>query len=310
VFIDENLRPFDDQWAFLSSLSRISAAHVSEIVEEAETKGALLGVRVPVDDELADKPWNLPPSRRRAPPVIESALPTTIEATLADQLYVAREGLPPAFVARMVRLAHVELALQDLRNSGRTLPASVRFCGELREGQIEALEALAAHDLGVLAATTAFGKTVVAAALIASRARNTLVLVHRGELLAQWVDRLATFLAIDRTAIGVIGGGKRRLTGVIDIAVIQSLVRRGEADDLVADYGHLIVDECHHVSAASFELAVRRAKAKYVLGLSATVARKDGHHPIIFMQCGPVRYRANARSLPRARASRNGRRSK
>jgi hypothetical protein len=101
----------------------------------------------------------------------------------------------------------------------------------------------------------------------------------------------------DRTAIGVIGGGKRRLTGVIDIALIQSLVRRGKADDLVVDYSHLIVDECHHVSAASFELAVRRANAKYVLGLSATVARKDGHHPIIFMQCGPVRYRANARSF-------------
>jgi superfamily II DNA or RNA helicase len=148
----------------------------------------------------------------------------------------------------------------------------------------------------VLAATTAFGKTVVAAALIAQRGCNALVLVHRRELLAQWVERLRTFLEIDPKDIGVIGAGHRKPAGVVDVALIQSLVRRGEVSDLVADYGHLVVDECHHLSAASFELVARRAKARYVLGLSATVARKDGHHPIIFMQCGPVRHRVDART--------------
>jgi superfamily II DNA or RNA helicase len=148
----------------------------------------------------------------------------------------------------------------------------------------------------VFAATTAFGKTVVAAALIAQRGRNALVLVYRRKLLTQWVERLRTFLDIDPKDIGVIGGGRRKPTGVIDVALIQSLVRRGEVSDLVADYGHLIVDECHHLSAASFELVARRAKARYVLGLSATVARKEGHHPIIFMQCGPVRHRVDARA--------------
>jgi superfamily II DNA or RNA helicase len=108
------------------------------------------------------------------------------------------------------------------------------------------------------------------------------------------VERLRTFLDIDPKDIGVIGGGRRKPTSVIDVALIQSLVRRGEVSDLVADYGHLIVDEGHHLSAASFELVARRAKARYVLGLSATVARKDGHHPIIFMQCGPVRHRVDA----------------
>jgi superfamily II DNA or RNA helicase len=97
-------------------------------------------------------------------------------------------------------------------------------------------------------------------------------------------------------AIGSISGGKRRPTGIVDIALIQSLVRQGEVSDLVADYGHVIIDECHHISAASFELVARRSKARYVLGLSATVARKDGHHPIIFMQCGPVRHRVDART--------------
>src|SRR5205823_8855957 len=102
-------------------------------------------------------------------------------------------------------------------------------------------------------------------------------------------------------SIGTIGGGKRKPSGRIDIALIQSLVRNGEVSDLVDDYGHLIVDECHHLSAVSFELVARRSKAQYVLGLSATVARKDGHHPIIFMQCGPVRYRVDARKQAASR---------
>jgi superfamily II DNA or RNA helicase/very-short-patch-repair endonuclease len=155
--------------------------------------------------------------------------------------------------------------------------------------------------VGTLAATTAFGKTVVAAWLIAQRGVNALVLVHRRELLDQWVERLSTFLGIPAKSIGQIGGGRRRPTGTIDVAIIQSLVRNGIVDDCVADYGHVIVDECHHLSAHSFEQVVRRAKARYVLGLSATVARKDGHHPIVFMQCGPVRHRVNAQAQAASR---------
>ena len=85
------------------------------------------------------------------------------------------------------------------------------------------------------------------------------------------------------------------------MAIIQSLVRKNVVSDLVGDYGHLIVDECHHLSAQSFEQVVRRAKAKFVTGLSATVTRKDGHHPIVFMQCGPVRHRVDARAQAAAR---------
>ena len=153
-----------------------------------------------------------------------------------------------------------------------------------------------AHDTGVLSATTAFGKTVIAAWLIAQRGVNTLVLVHRRQLLEQWVERLSAFLDLPSKAIGRIGGGQRKPTGSLDVAVIQSLVRKGVVRDCVGDYGHLIVDECHHLSAQSFEQVVRRAKAKFVTGLSATVARKDGHHPIIFMQCGPVRYHVDAKA--------------
>ena len=193
----------------------------------------------------------------------------------------------------------INAELRDERQEGQPLDA--RFLGELTAEQNEAAAALLKHETGVLAATTAFGKTVVAANMIAARERNTLVLVHRRQLLEQWVARLQTFLDIPPNEIGVIHGGKKKPTGIIDIALMQSLVRRGVVSDLVADYGHVVVDECHHLSAVGFEAIARAAKARYVLGLSATVTRKDGHHPIIFMQCGPVRHRVDARKQAAAR---------
>jgi superfamily II DNA or RNA helicase/very-short-patch-repair endonuclease len=188
---------------------------------------------------------------------------------------------------------NIKPVVHDQRNSGKPLKAT--FQGELRPEQTVAAQAMLAQDMGVLAATTAFGKTVVTAWLIAQRGVNTLVLVHRRQLQQQWVERLSTFLGMPVRAIGRIGGGRKKPTGLLDVAVIQSLVRNGVVDDLVGNYGHVIVDECHHLSAQSFELVARQAKAKFVTGLSATVTRKDGHHPIIFMQCGPVRYRGNTK---------------
>ena len=137
---------------------------------------------------------------------------------------------------------------------------------------------------------------MIAAWLIAQRGVNTIVLVHRQQLLEQWIERLSAFLGLPTNAIGRLGGGRRKLTGRLDVALIQSLVRKGSVNDSIGNYGHVIVDECHHLSAHSFEMVARRAKAKFVVGLSATIARKDGHHPIIFMQCGPVRHRVDAKS--------------
>lgn len=196
-------------------------------------------------------------------------------------------------VRRLLADVGVQTSILDERFAGR--PLEVRFHGELRREQQSAADAMLAHETGVLAATTAFGKTVVAAWLIAQRRVNTLVLVHRRQLLDQWIERLSAFLGLRDKAIGAIGGGRDRPTGLIDVAIIQSLVRKGVVDDRAANYGQLIVDECHHLSAQSFEQVARQAKACFVLGLSATVSRKDGHHPIIFMQCGPVRHRVSAK---------------
>jgi superfamily II DNA or RNA helicase/very-short-patch-repair endonuclease len=202
-------------------------------------------------------------------------------------------------VRKLLSDLKIRTVIRDERQQGK--PLDVFFRGELRSDQKVAADAMLAHDIGVLSATTAFGKTVVAAWLIAKRGVNTLVLVHRRQLQEQWVDRLSTFLGIPAKSIGAIGGGRKRVTGTIDVAVIQSLSRKGVVDNLVGQYGHVVVDECHHLSAQSFEQVVYRAKARFVTGLSATVTRKDGHHPIVFMQCGPVRHRVNAKEQAAAR---------
>jgi superfamily II DNA or RNA helicase len=180
--------------------------------------------------------------------------------------------------------------LIDARYAGS--PLDVAFAGTLRLDQEFAVAAMLRYDAGVLCAPTAFGKTVTAAAMISRRGVNTLVLVHRTELLKQWQERLQSFLRVGKGELGTIGGGKAKSTGKIDIAVMQSLSRQGEVNSLVENYGHVIVDECHHVGAASFDAILKQAKAKYVLGLTATPIRRDGQQPIIFMQCGPTRHTA------------------
>lgn len=184
----------------------------------------------------------------------------------------------------------IHAELRDERFVGESI--AVTFAGTLRPDQETAIAAMLRFDAGVLCAPTAFGKTVIAAAMIARRGVNTLVLVHRTELLKQWQERLQVFLGVSKDMVGVIGGGKSKPTGKIDIAVMQSLSRQGEVDPLVENYGLVIVDECHHVGAVSFDAILKRVRAKFVLGLTATPIRRDGQQPIIFMQCGPIQHTA------------------
>ncbi len=203
---------------------------------------------------------------------------------------------------------NVNLIQEDESNSGKAI--NVEFKGELREEQQLALDALSAHENGVLAATTAFGKTVIGAKLIGMKKVNTLILVHRQQLLSQWRERLEQFLIIneslpeppkkrgrkkEQSLIGHMAAGKDRLSSIIDIAVMQSLNTKGDVKEAVKNYGMIIVDECHHVPAVTFEQILKKATAKYIYGLTATPARPDGHHPIIFFYCGPVRFSVDAK---------------
>lgn len=202
----------------------------------------------------------------------------------------------------------VDMDWIEKTNHGKSI--NVEFKGKLREEQQFVINELAKHENGVLSATTAFGKTVVAASLITEHKVNTLVLVHRKQLLSQWVSRLSEYLIINeelpilekkrgrrksQSLIGEIGAGKDNMNGIIDVAVMQSLNNGGEVRECVKNYGMVIIDECHHVPAVSFEQILKNANAKYVYGLTATPTRQDGRHPIIFMHCGPIRFRVDAK---------------
>ena len=346
-FIDSDFHPYPDQWQFLSTIRRMPVDAAEEIVAVAQRKGDLIGVRMSIaDDEEAQDPWTLPPSRKRKERPIEGPLPKTVQLVRANLVYVETKDLPPAMLNRLLRLAafqnpefykaqamrlstydkprviacgtefadHIAvprgcltetLALleahkirpevRDERYAGTAIEAE--FQEQLRPFQEEAVARIIAHDEGILCAPTAFGKTAVAAWLIAKRKVNTLVVVHRQQLLDQWQERLGMFLDLPEKSIGHIGGGKTDRTVCVDVAVIQSLYRKKEVKDFVAEYGQVIVDECHHISAFTFEQVMRQVKAKYVVGLTATPTRKDGHHPIIYMQCGPVRFSMSARTM-------------
>lgn len=195
-------------------------------------------------------------------------------------------------LSKLVSNLGIVLIQKDLRFPGE--PINATFAGKLSSEQLLAGTAMLKHNNGILSATTAFGKTVVAIWMITQRQTNTLVIVHRRQLMNQWVERLKCFL--QEPEIGQIGGGIDKRTGKIDVAIIQSLTHKHAVKELVKDYGMVIVDECHHISAFSFEQVLKSARAKYVYGLTATPIRQDGHHPIVYMQCGPIRYKVDAKS--------------
>ncbi len=189
----------------------------------------------------------------------------------------------------------VTLNIDDRRVEGEEV--NLHFRGRLTPLQREAVEALLGQETGIIVAPPGAGKTVVGAFLAAARGRSTLVLVHRRPLLDQWIAQLALFLGLQQADIGQIGGGRRRPNGRLDVAMLQSLARGGAVDDAVAGYGHVIVDECHHVPAVSFERVLSEVKARHLTGLTATPRRRDGLHPIAEMQLGPIRFAADRRSL-------------
>ena len=204
---------------------------------------------------------------------------------------------------------NVDVRIDDKTNPGARI--DVGFKGSLYEEQQRAIEALEAHRCGTLYATTAFGKTVTAAALIAQKKVNTLILVHTKALLDQWRERLEEYLSTDFQPeehhkgcgrrkkfqqFGALSSTENTLHGKIDIALLQSCMSDNEVKQFIRDYGMVIVDECHHAPAVNFERVLREVNARFVYGLTATPIRKDGHQPIIFMQCGEISYTADSKS--------------
>ena len=236
-------------------------------------------------------------------------IPRIISCADMEENYIALpRGCEDAVIA-LFEDSQVSYSIEDKTYHGENI--NIEFKGKLREEQKAAIANLIAHNNGILNATTAFGKTVTAIGLIAERKVNTLILVHTKALLDQWKSRLEEFLQIDFTEgdlpkkrgrkkvfspFGTLDSKGNSLHGKIDIALMQSCLEDCDVKSFVRDYGMLIVDECHHVSAVNFERILKYANARYVYGLTATAIRKDGHQPIIFMQCGPIRYSADIKA--------------
>lgn len=337
LFLDHALEPYLDQWAYLASVARTPAARVQAILADAPGADGPLGL--PEAGEHA--PW-----RARRPPrarLLDSDLPNSVSATLAQRLYINRAGLPAALLDALRRLGtfanpeflqrqamrlstgltprvitcfedldgylalprgceaearelledlNIKFTVADERTEGQQITAE--FNGQLSKAQASSVANLIRHDIGVLCAPPGAGKTVMGASVIAHRGRSTLVLVHRRPLVEQWLARLREFLEVDCDSIGTFGGKGAKPSGVIDVASVQALSRSSidpDADTGTLDrYGHIVVDECHHVPAVSIERLLGGCRARYITGLTATPYRRDGHHPIIEMQCGPIRH--------------------
>ena len=356
LFVDDRFVPYPDQWAFLSSLPKITPEQLEECLRQLCRDGDMGDL---AETEEKQAPWKRKRVRRK---LTRADFPLQGKLTFSNLIYIEKAGFSQAALNTIKRLAafpnpefrakqamrlpvygtprvldcgyeddayigiprgcmdavmelfeqhDVPFALDDFRYMGRSIDVS--FMGTLRPEQEPAAKALLAEDMGVLSATTAFGKTVIGAWLIGERKINTLILVQSSALLEQWKASLEQFLDIREVLpeppkkrgrkkkmhlIGQIGAGKNTRSGIVDVAIMQSLFE-GEEKSVKAfteEYGMIIVDECHHVAAFSFESILKSVHAKYIYGLSATPVRKDGHHPIIFMQCGPIRYLVDAKS--------------
>jgi superfamily II DNA or RNA helicase len=343
LFVDDNFKPYSDQWSFLATIKRLNSSALDEVISEAVRTGQIIGVRF-TSTEDEEKPWALNPSKRERAMLSSKPLPEKIEIVLSNLVYLEKSQLSSPLLNKIKRLAAFQnpefYRKQKMRLSTALTPRVIncsddfpkyvsiprgcldeliellkivgikgeisekyfqgteikaKFRGHLTSVQETAVGKLLKSDNGILVAPAGSGKTVIGISIIASRKVNTLVLVHRRPLLEQWLTQLASFLEIDPSKIGHIGGGKDKRTGLIDVAMLQSLMRNERVNDLIAEYGQVIVDECHHLPAFTFEQVLRQAKARYVVGLTATPYRRDGQQPIILMQCGPIRYEISAK---------------
>ena len=329
-FLDTTQRPWPDQWAFLSHVKRVTPPQLEALL--ASVSGALVAAgpgTVGCGPKLLREERRAPPriscilscdiclEKAGIPPSLLSEIKHL--ASLHNPVFYERQKLrlstarTPRFikcyqedvthirlprgvlgdVEAAVKTAGSRLVTTDLRHIPDRL--ALTFRGTLSPLQEEAVNRLLSHDQGVLVAPPGTGKTVMGCYIAAARSLPTLILVHRNPLLDQWRAQLVSLLGLSPKEVGQIGAGKHRRTKRIDLAMIQSLRDLEGGDEFFRDYGLIIVDECHHLPAFSFESSVKQAPVRYLLGLTATPYRRDGLQDIITMQCGPIRHTISSR---------------
>lgn len=351
VFVDDQFLPFQDQWTYLYNVRKIDEDTVDALLtqHQQEDFGTLATSsenkpwEIPVVQDVSQEDFNgrliihksdriyIPLKSisdkasnhlkhiaafknpefysKQAMRISTYNIPRIIcRADFTDEYLAMPRGCEDVIIDMLYSL---KIDYEIVNNTNHGKPIGVTFKGKERNEQLDAINALMPYSNGVLSATTAFGKTVTAAVLIARRKTNTLILVHSKALLMQWHERLSEFLDIDFTEeeiskkrgrkkafspVGCLDSTSNTLHGVIDIALMQSCFENDEVKPFVKEYGMVIVDECHHVSSITFENVLKHVTAHYVYGLTATPIRKDGLQPIIFMQCGPIRFFADAKA--------------
>ena len=351
VFVDESFDAFKDQWSLLSSVRKLSASELKSILAthayqiELSSSSETKPWETPKPDRISFEDFHSPVKLVRANGVyvpIKNVSGKVLRhlkglASFRNPKYYellnARKPLyhTPSLVTcyemtedylklpRGCEDAVIELLQtnfsaweeDDQTNAGGTIDVS--FSGELRPEQEAAVQRLVAYNNGVLAATTAFGKTVAAIGMIARKRTNTLILVHSKALLEQWKEEIEKFLIINEpepateekkgrgrrkafSPVGLLDGSRNTMHGIIDIAVFNSALSEDGVKPFVRNYGMVIADECHHSGAIGYERVLKYVNARFVYGLSATPTRQDGMTPIVFMQCGPIRYKSDAKA--------------
>lgn len=331
VFLDDDLKQVPDLWLHLARITKYNQTEIRDFIQkliknvpltyyqqnDSERSLNLPSVlKVILGGELLIKKEQL--SRKT---LVELAKKVTIHNpefyllqnmrsptwNIPQFITTAREDenylyLPRGFLSDLLK-TDTEIDLTERISEG--YPIELSFQGQLKAKQRRALNEILKHDTGVVSAPTGFGKTVLAAKLIAEREVSTLIIVHSKVLAQQWKERLSQFLSIEsqpfkeytptgrlrkKESIGEIYGSKNKQSRIIDIVLFQTLSSRGHLDEFFNHYGQVIVDEAHHVAAKSYEDVIKQVNTRYLYGLTATPERKDGLHPLVFMRLGDIIY--------------------
>lgn len=328
-FIDpDTLQPFGDQWAFLKTINRITTSQLNYIYKEQNDSDAPSTGLFQKEQTI---PGKLAIVLNNEIHISRSWLPAPLIAFLKEELNFANSEyqvkkninkntfgikryfkllnetsesivIPRGFIGRLLRFCkeqQIEYQLEDQRR--KTEPVSFKGSIELREYQLPAQQAAAKKDFGIIVAPPGSGKTVISLAIIKAKQQPALILVHRKQLVDQWIERIESFLGIPKKDIGRIGQGKNKPGKHITVAMIQSMgkaLESAEQLELCNSFGTIIIDECHHVPAATYQRVIVKLNSYYMYGLTATPFRKYNDGKLIFIHLGEIINEVKAPEVP------------
>lgn len=318
-FVDsETLKPYDDQWKFLQSIKRAEIGYLNELYKDLVGQESISeGLFQPTEDASGKVIISLHNEIR----IGRTNLPATLVSFLKEELNFANTefqvkkninkstfgikryfkllnetsediSIPRGFIGKLLRFC-IEKQIDYILNDHRIQKEPVLFKGaiELREYQRAAKDAANKRDFGVIVAPPGAGKTIVSLAIIQAKQQPTLILVHRKTLADQWIERIESFLGIAKKGIGKIGAGRNKLGKQITVAMIQSMEKVLESEDgadLCTAFGTIIIDECHHVPAETYQKVISKLNSYYLYGLTATPFRKYNDGKLIFIHLGEI----------------------